>query len=111
MRGDASLGRREFFRKLARRAVPSRAGRAAVAKIAADACRNHQVCAAVCRTGALRAYTDDDDAATGVVFEAAACTACSECLRACPERALTLIAQGNDIDRDGPTILTRWALR
>jgi len=75
------------------------------------ACCNHQVCASICPTVALRAYTNDDGAVTGIVFDAGACIACGDCARACPERALTLFPQGDGEVPGGATELTRWSLR
>jgi len=77
----------------------------------ADACCNHQVCAATCPTRALQAYESEDGAAAGIAFDAAACIACGDCTRACPERALTLVPQGDGEVPRGATALTRWTLR
>jgi len=77
----------------------------------ADACCNHQVCAATCPTRALQAYRSEDGAAAGIAFDAAACIACGDCTRACPERALTLVPQGDGEVPRGATALTRWTLR
>lgn len=77
----------------------------------ADACCNHQVCAATCPTRALQAYRSEDGAAAGIAFNAAACIACGDCTRACPERALTLVPHGNGEVPRGATALTRWTLR
>lgn len=76
-----------------------------------DACCNHQVCAATCPTGALQAHANADSATAGIAFDAAACIACGDCTRACPERALTLVPQGNGEDPRGPAALTRWTQR
>lgn len=76
-----------------------------------EACRDHQVCASVCPTAALRAYRNDDELVTGIVFDAAACIACADCTRACPERALTLVPQGDGEVPGGAAELTRWTLR
>jgi ferredoxin len=54
-----------------------------------DACRNHNVCAASCPTGALRKYEADDGAA-GVRFDAAECIDCGLCEAVCPEQAMTI---------------------
>lgn len=78
---------------------------------ASDACRNHQVCAASCPTRALQAYESEDGAAAGIAFDARACIACGDCVRACPERALALAPQGNREIPSGAAALTRWALR
>ena len=76
-----------------------------------DTCRNHHVCTSICPTAALRAYRNDDDSVTGIVFDAAACIACGDCVRACPEQALTLFPQGDGEVPGGATELTRWTLR
>ncbi len=76
-----------------------------------DACRNHRVCTATCPTHALQAYESEDRAAQGIAFDASACVACGDCTRACPERALTLVPQGDGEVPRGTTALTRWALR
>lgn len=77
----------------------------------ADACRNHQVCAAICPTGALQAYQSEDGATAGIAFDARACIACGDCTRACPQRALALVAQGDGEVPQGAAVLTRWTLR
>lgn len=76
-----------------------------------DACRNHQVCAATCPTGALQTYETKGGAAAGIAFDARACIACGDCTRACPERALALVPRGDGEVPRGTTVLTRWALR
>lgn len=76
-----------------------------------EACRNHQVCAATCPTGALQAYANGDGAAAGIAFDAEACIACGDCTRVCPERALALLPQGDGEIPQGTTVLTRWTLR
>lgn len=75
-----------------------------------DACCNHRVCVSICPAAALRAY-GNGDRATGIEFDAGACTACGDCVRACPEQALTLLPQGNGEVPGGATELTRWSLR
>lgn len=55
-------------------------------------CRNHRVCAALCPTGALRAY--DAEGESGVAFDAYQCIACGHCERACPEHAIRFSAHG-----------------
>ena len=60
-----------------------------------DACRNHRVCAATCPTGALQAYANGDGASAGIAFDAAACIACGDCTRACPEQALAVVPRGD----------------
>lgn len=75
------------------------------------ACQNHKVCAAICPTGALRAYEDEDGGTSGIAFDAAACIACGDCTRACSERAIELLALGDGEVPRGATILTRRALR
>jgi len=77
----------------------------------ADGCCNHQVCAATCPTRALQAYRSEDGAAAGIAFDAAACIACGDCTRACPEQVLTLHPQGDGEVPRGARALTRWTLR
>ncbi|HET9404795.1 MAG TPA: 4Fe-4S binding protein [Burkholderiales bacterium] len=104
------LSRRRFFARLAGRLRPAPARHAALR--VSEACRNHQLCAAFCRTGALRTYTDEAGAAAGIAFDTSACDACGDCARACPERALALfVAQAKDAAANGVAFLTRWALR
>ncbi len=57
-----------------------------------DACRNHNVCAALCPTQALHPYRDGE--CTGIAFDAAACIACGACVTGCPEKAIALDARG-----------------
>ena len=76
-----------------------------------DACRNHRVCAATCPTGALQAHAYGNGASAGIAFDAAACIACGDCTRACPEQALALVPRGGGEIPLGATVLTRWALR
>lgn len=56
-------------------------------------CRDHQVCASLCPTGALAVY--EDGSASGVRFDALACIACGACADACPEQALSLHAESS----------------
>jgi len=104
------LARRRFFIKLLRRGRMLPAGLSPALWVSDD-CRNHQVCAAVCPTAALRVYASDARAATGIALDAGRCIACGDCTRACPERALTLAAQREGSAQDGVTVLTRWNLR
>lgn len=76
-----------------------------------DACRNHQVCTATCSTGALQAHSNGNGATAGIAFDAAACIACGDCTRACPEQALALVPRGEGEVAQGAAALTRWALR
>lgn len=75
-----------------------------------DACRNHNVCAAICPTGALHSYESEGGVA-GIAFDSEACIACGDCTRACPEQAIELLALGDGEVPRGAAILTRWALR
>ncbi|MBI3935696.1 MAG: 4Fe-4S binding protein [Betaproteobacteria bacterium] len=75
-----------------------------------DACRDHQVCAAACPTGALHVYRGADGA-VGTAFDARRCIACGDCTRACPEQALTLMPQGDGEVPRGATALRRCTLR
>lgn len=74
-----------------------------------DACANHNVCASVCPTGALAAWSEG--AASGIAFEAAACIACGDCERACPERAIRLLPEGDGSVPRAPARLTRFEER
>lgn len=76
-----------------------------------DACCSHQICAAICPTGALQAYANGDGATAGITFDAASCIACGDCTRACPEQALALLPRGDGEVPQGTTVLTQWALR
>lgn len=76
-----------------------------------DACRNHNVCAAVCPTGALRSYASEDGGARGIGFDAEVCIACGDCTRACPEQAIELLVAGNGKLPHGVATLTRWPVR
>lgn len=60
--------------------------------VADGACRNHNVCSAMCPTHALHAYKDEEHA--GIAFEAAACIDCGACVAACPQKALSFDAHG-----------------
>jgi ferredoxin len=72
----------------------------------ADTCHNHGVCAAVCPTGALQRYENDDG--SGLEFDAAACIACGDCARACPEKALRVVpARQAEAAQSGVERLTR----
>ncbi len=74
-----------------------------------DACANHNVCASVCPTGALAAWMEH--AASGIAFDADACIACGDCERACPERAVTLLPEGDGSVPQAPARLTRFEER
>ncbi len=74
-----------------------------------NTCRAHGLCAALCPTGALRVYAEDDDA-RGVAFDAAACIACGLCRAICPERALRLQSEGGGT-ADKVVALTEHATR
>jgi Fe-S-cluster-containing hydrogenase component 2 len=70
-------------------------------------CADHEVCASACPSGALSGYRDGE--ARGIVFDAAACTACGVCVRLCPGQALSLDASGGGAPRSER--LTRFATR
>lgn len=96
--------------------IGERAGRPLPAELfpglrVSDACRNHKVCAATCPTRALQAYEDEDGTTAGITFDAGACIACGDCTRACPERALAMVPQGDGEVPQGAAVLTRWTLR
>lgn len=69
-------------------------------------CCNHRVCAALCPTGALKSYQDEN--ASGVWFDAGACIRCGCCEQGCPEKALRLMPPGSAANR-AQTVLTRHA--
>jgi len=73
-----------------------------------ESCRNHQVCAKLCPTGALRSYSDDG--ASGVAFDASTCISCGDCERACPGRAIRLLP-GRGLTTREVTRLSRWQLQ
>lgn len=76
-----------------------------------DACRNHNVCAAICPTGALHSYESEEGGVAGIAFDAGACIACGDCTRACPQHAIELLVPGAGEVPRGRTMLTQWALR
>lgn len=77
-----------------------------------SSCDHSGLCAAVCPSGALRTY-QDEDAATGLEFEAALCVACGICAERCPSRAIRVRPAGNATGelRDVPERLTRFSMR
>lgn len=77
---------------------------------ASDACRNHNVCAASCPTGALRKYETDGGAA-GVAFDAAECIACGLCESVCPEQAMSIRAGARTAPPSGAETVTRFRTR
>ena len=78
--------------------------------VVSEACRNHGTCAAVCPTGALRAY--GAEAVGGLEFRPATCIGCGVCMVVCPEGALSFQAAAA-IDAAGAhvVVLSRHALR
>ena len=73
-------------------------------------CRDHRLCVNLCPTGALGSYQDNNGG--GVKFDAAACIACGQCQRICPEHAVRLQPQpARGLPRDRSITLTRHALR
>ncbi len=53
-------------------------------------CNHHGICAGVCPTGALSLY--EDDANAGLEFNAWRCIGCGQCVKTCPERAISIDA-------------------
>lgn len=78
--------------------------------VVSEACRNHGACAAVCPTGALRAYCAE--AVGGLEFRPATCIGCGVCAVVCPENALALHAAAA-VEAAGVqvVVLSRHALR
>jgi ferredoxin len=75
-----------------------------------EACANHGNCAAVCPTGALRAYRAE--AVAGLEFEPGACIACGVCAVVCPEAALSISpAAKTDTSASATAVLTRKSQR
>lgn len=58
------------------------------------ACTHHELCAALCPTGALRSYRTDDTA--GLEFDTTRCLGCKRCEAICPNRAISLGAARDD---------------
>ena len=74
-----------------------------------SACRDHELCARLCPTGALHVYATEG--ARGVGFEPARCIACGACERLCPERAIRFHPQGRGGRPEDAAALTRHARR
>jgi ferredoxin len=80
-----------------------------VVKIGPD-CQDHRLCVNLCPTGALGSY--QDNTGSGVKFDAAACIACGQCQRICPEHAVRLPARARrGQPRCESVTLTRHARR
>jgi ferredoxin len=76
----------------------------------ADGCRNHQVCARVCPTGALAAEAGTTE--TRMMFDSTRCLACGACVRHCPEHALSLTSDTpSAAAQRAPIALTRHRQR
>jgi formate hydrogenlyase subunit 6/NADH:ubiquinone oxidoreductase subunit I len=76
-------------------------------------CDHSGMCAAVCPSGALRRYDDEEAALTGLEFEAELCIACGVCAERCPSQALRM-RPGGEIGEalpEAPVRLTRFARR
>lgn len=76
-----------------------------------EACSHHEVCAAVCPSGALRTYETEDGGERGIVFDAILCLACGDCERVCPGREIRLLPEGDGTGRRAPRRLTSFARR
>lgn len=77
--------------------------------VVSEACRNHGTCAAVCPTGALRAY--GAEAVGGLEFRPATCIGCGACAVVCPGGALALhAAAAMDTAGAAVVVLSRHAL-
>lgn len=73
-------------------------------------CQDHRLCVNLCPTGALNPLEDAHGG--GVTFEPAACIACGQCERICPEHAVHLtVPAKRDQPWKGSTALTRHARR
>jgi ferredoxin len=75
----------------------------------ASTCRNHGACAAHCPSQALQAWQNDREA--GITFDAASCLECSLCVRACPEKALSLSEGAADMAKPSTIALSNHTYR
>ncbi|OGS99565.1 MAG: hypothetical protein A3F73_03010 [Gallionellales bacterium RIFCSPLOWO2_12_FULL_59_22] len=74
-----------------------------------QACRSHNICVGICPTGALDIY--EEDAQNGVVFDSYLCIGCGQCVTVCPESAIELSPNGNDLMTIGQLRLTRFGVQ
>lgn len=72
-------------------------------------CQDHRLCVNLCPTGALSPYENAHGG--GITFEAAACVACGQCERICPEHAVHLTVPTRSQPWKENMALTRHARR
>jgi ferredoxin len=72
-----------------------------------EACRNHQVCAPVCPTGALQVY--QENSTSSLRYDPKECIACGLC--ACPEHALHFSPSGGTAEIRVLTSFSHYACR
>lgn len=95
--------------RLARSAgQPMPAAPFAALAIAAN-CSHHGICAGLCPTGALSLYENGDSA--GFEFNAWRCVGCGQCVKTCPERAISIHAAPLAPDPHTPQRLTAHAAK
>lgn len=60
--------------------------------VISDACKNHQLCASICPTGALAVF--DQESRKELMFDTWLCIGCNECHSVCPSGALSVLPNG-----------------
>lgn len=73
-----------------------------------EACANHNVCSAVCPTGALNLYTENS--VCGIQFTPENCIECGACEKTCPENAIKIVAGAAGPFRPGNERLTAFSI-